>query len=244
MAQPSICLQCGWWNVHRIHQNESPRSAGIVESHSGAIGCLTELNLNDVTIPLNQVRQYLLAKEESMYNVSPKLFEEVVCSIFKDMGWNARVTAYSGDNGIDVILDNSSGDTIGIQVKRYQKKHKIEAEQIRSLAGALLVGGHTKGIFVTTSSFRSGAKETAQKSTSIGYPIELIDSKRFLNALGIAQVNSFKLNNEQITSYVLSSGAFMGVGSHKDFNLGEDLREREIVASVWTKEELIDLNNN
>lgn len=91
----------------------------------------------------------------SIFEAHPKLFEDVVCSVFRDFGWNARVTACSGDDGIDVVLDGESDSTVGVQVKRYKKEKKIEAEQIRSLAGALLVNGHTKGIFVTTSSSSS-----------------------------------------------------------------------------------------
>ncbi len=239
--QLSICQLCGWWIVYRIHQGEYPRTAGIIESHSGAIGCLKELDLNDISTPLGQVRQYLLAKSETIFDTHPKLFEDVVCSVFKDCGWSARVTAYSSDDGIDVILDNSSGETIGVQVKRYKKERRIEAEQIRSLAGALLVGGHTKGIFITTSTFRSGARKTAKKLSSIGYPIELIDVERFLNALGIAQLNSFEFDRERITSYLMTPGVRLGSGSNKDFTLGEDLREREIVASTFLKEDFIDL---
>ena len=242
--QLSICQLCGWWSVYRIHQGEYPRTAGIIESHSGTIGCLRELDLNDVSTPLDQVRQYLLANSESIFNTHPKLFEDVVCSVFKDWGWSARVTAYSGDDGVDVILDSPSGETIGVQVKRYKKERRIEAEQIRSLAGALLVGDHTKGIFVTTSSFRSGARKMAHKLSSIGYPIELIDAERFLNALGIAQISCVEFDKERMISYLRTPGVHLGSGLNKEFAPGEELREREIASSVWLGEELIDLYRN
>ena len=244
LVQLSICVRCGWWVVYRIHQGEFPRTAGIIESHSGTIGCLKELDLSDVSIPLDEVRQYFLVNKNSIYDVHPRVFEDIVCSIFKDFGWKARVTAYSGDDGIDVILDAQNGETIGIQVKRYKKERKIEAEQIRSLAGALLIGKHTKGIFITTSAFRKGALRTAQKLTTIGSPIELMDAERFLDALGIAQIKSFKLSDGQIKSYLLSRGIHIGSGLEKDFKPDEDLRERQIISSIYTSEELIDLCGN
>ncbi len=240
-VQLAICPHCGWWSVFRVHQNEYERTAGMAESLSGTIGCLKELDLNDISAPLDEVRQYLIAKKESVFDCDPKLFEDVVCSVFKDLGWNARATAYVGDRGIDVILDGPDGSTTGVQVKRYKKERRIEAEQIRSLAGALLQNGHTKGIFITTSEYRKGAREAAREFTAIGYPIELIDAERFLAALGIAQHNSFELDEERAISYVLSRGLHIGTAAHKDFVPGEDLRERQVVVSSLLGSELFDL---
>jgi restriction system protein len=241
-VQLSICPHCGWWSVFRVHQNEFERTAGIAESYSGTIGCLKEFDLTDVSAPLNEVRQYLLAKKDSVYDTHPKLFEDVVSSVFKDLGWDARATAYIGDKGIDVILDRPDGSTVGVQVKRYKKEQRIEAEQIRSLAGALLQNGHTKGIFVTTSKYRKGANEAAREFTSKGYPIELIDAERFLAALGIAQHNTFEFDQKKAVSYVLSTGLHIGTGIHRDFVLGEDLRERQVIARVILGSELLDLD--
>src|SRR3954451_23885516 len=215
LVQLSICLRCGWWYVYRVHQGEHPRSSDLIESYSGAIGSLKELDLEDVSAPLNEVRHYLLAKREAVFRVHPKLFENVVCSVFQSFGWTARVTAYSGDQGIDVILESGSGKTIGVQVKRYREKAKIEVEQIRSLAGALLFNGLTKGIFVTTSSFRKGAKRAASKYSSIGYPIELVDAAGFLDALGIAHHRDSPLDQERIISYMLAPGIDLGAGLRK-----------------------------
>ena len=241
LVQLSVCARCGWWSVYRIHQGEYPETAGIIESHSGAIGCLKELDLSDISIPLDEVRQYILARNDSVYTAHPKLFEDVVCSVFKALGWVARVTAYSGDDGVDVVLDSQDGSTIGVQVKRYKKERRIEAEQIRSLAGALLVGGHTKGIFVTTSKFRKGAKETAQKLGAIGCPIELMDAERFLDALGVAQVKSFELGTKRVGGYLLSRGVHIGSGLEQEFVPGEDLRKRQVAGSILSREDFIDL---
>ena len=120
--------------------------------------------------------------------INPRTFEKVVASIFKDHGYLARVTAYSGDGGIDVILEGKDGDLIGVQVKRY--KNKISVAQIRELTGALVLNGITKGIFVTTSEFQSGVYSIAKQSTERGYPIELIDATSFLQELKIAQLSN------------------------------------------------------
>jgi restriction system protein len=166
--QLSLCACCGWWSVYRVHQGEHPETPEF-ECYAGAIGCLKELDLTDISIPLAEVRSYLAAKSDRLTQIHPKRFEDVVCSVFSDLGWHARVTAYSGDGGIDVILDGPSKKPIGVQVKRSGKHRRGEAEQIRALAGAMLVNGMTKGIFVTTSSFRRGARTTAAQLGSIGY---------------------------------------------------------------------------
>jgi hypothetical protein len=243
-VQLSICKLCGWWTVYRVHQNEFPRTAGVAEGYSGSIGCLKHLDLSDISTPLKEIRQYLCAREVAMFDVHPRVLEELVGSIFKDLGWETRVTAYSADGGIDVILDGPEGNTIGVQVKRYKRERRIEAEQIRSLAGALIQGGHTRGIFVTTSSYRSGAKQAADDFASIGVPIELIDAERLLRMLGIAQTNTFELSQERAISYLLSKGVHVGTGIHKNFVSGEDLRERPIIAQTFTSSELIDFDNN
>lgn len=241
LVQLSICLRCGWWYVYRVHQGENPRSRDYVEGYSGAIGSLKELDLEDISAPLDEVRQYLLARQSAIFRVHPRIFEEVVCSIFKSFGWIARLTAYSGDDGIDIVLENSSGKTVGVQVKRYQAKSKIEAEQIRSFAGAMIVNNLTKGVFVTTSSFRKGAKRTAGKLTSIGYPIELMDAARFLDALGVANHRDYALDQDRIISYMLAPGVHLGAGLRKDLQPGENLMEREIAAQMWVADELIEL---
>jgi restriction system protein len=84
-----------------------------------------------------------------------------------------------------VILRHSDGTTTGIQVKR--SRNPIDVEQLRSLAGALVQGGHVSGVFVTTSRFTSDARRAATTFESRGYPIELFDANRFLDALHISQ---------------------------------------------------------
>ena len=79
---------------------------------------------------------------------------------------------------------------MGVQVKRY--RNAISAEQIRSLAGALFVGGYTKGMFVTTSRFQPGGNEVSALACARGMAIELLDAPRFFEELKIAQRSKFE----------------------------------------------------
>jgi restriction system protein len=178
-----ICPACGWWKY-----GLGTKIGGREPSHYEIrMGTLKNLDLADAEIPLGDVRDYLTAHYESRFNVNPQIFEEVVASVFRDHGYIAYATAYSGDGGIDVILQDSDFTTIGVQVKRY--KNRISVAQIRELTGALVIGGHTRGVFVTTSEFQSGAATTVLASKERGYPIELIDAHGFFEKLKIAQLS-------------------------------------------------------
>lgn len=211
-TQVYTCAVCGWWKLIRVDQQMSPRRELTPDSiwdqdgygsrfstERAAIGSLKELDLKDVRIPIDEIKQYLVIKYEERFALHPRLFEETVASVFKDLGYYARVTAYSGDGGIDVVLDSPDGSVIGVQVKRY--RNTIKVEQIRSLAGALLLGGYTRGIFVATSSFQSGAKNTADMAAARGLPIELLDANRFLDAMKIGRRNAYKSTHDRFAPF-------------------------------------------
>ena len=69
-----------------------------------------------------------------------------------------------------------------------------------ALAGAMILGDYTEGMFVTTSSFQSGAPDTSNRLGIRGYPIQLLDGARFFDALMIAQKSVFE-KPENISEY-------------------------------------------
>lgn len=187
-----VCPLCGWWIAFR----ETVAQGRVVEVKTyGGVGGLKILDMTDVNTPMGEVRQYLTARFESRFTINPRLFEETVGSVFNDLGYSTRVTAYSGDDGIDVILDGKNGDTIGVQVKRYRER--IAVAQIRELIGALVINNLTKGIFVTTSDFQSGAQRTANIASEQGRRIELINATDFYEALKLAQRKSYTSDDQQ-----------------------------------------------
>jgi restriction system protein len=189
-----LCPACGWWRVMRDAQadfGESHNHPDGVMWHRrnyGVAGALKTLDLSDLTAPLEEVRSYLTARYDARFDVHPKRFEDVVRSVFSDLGYDARTTSYSNDGGVDVVLDGDDDATIGVQVKRYRAR--IEVEQIRAFLGALILGSYTRGIFVTTSKYRSGAQRAAHLSHEVAVPIELLDADAFFDALKLAQLTS------------------------------------------------------
>jgi restriction system protein len=176
-----LCANCGWWYVKEEDSSfEHPATYG-------GFANLRPLDLKDLSTPIDEVAQYLIAKYDARATMSPRLLEETVAAVFSGLGYSTRLgaqTANGADNGIDVYLDGPGDSLVGIQVKR--QKRPIEISQIHSLCGALITGRCTKGVYVTTSKFRRGAVTNADDFQSItGVPIELIDADDFYDRLGI-----------------------------------------------------------
>ncbi|HEX8664311.1 MAG TPA: restriction endonuclease [Beijerinckiaceae bacterium] len=193
-----VCQTCGWWKAVRETQRWGPYSdylkmAKCVYEKFCGVGALRNLDLTDVSLPVNEVRSFLLSRYESRYSIDPFLFEKTVGAVFKDLGYETLVTARSGDGGIDVIL-NKGNENIGVQVKRY--KNSIKVEQILSLIGALVDAGIPKGVFVTTSNFQRGVYSYAER-----HRIELLDAGRFYDALKLAQRPQYKSKEDFLYSH-------------------------------------------
>lgn len=112
--------------------------------------------------------------------MSPSKFEQLVLDLLLAMGYGgsnkdlAMVTPISHDNGVDgIIPEDALGlDKIYIQAKRYKEGLTVCKPEIQQFIGALNEQKASKGVFVTTSSFTQGARESVNNATS---KIVLID---------------------------------------------------------------------
>jgi restriction system protein len=185
----SVCDVCGWWRaigtevLRPNHLAKSPFS-----TTRAAAACLRSLDLADSAAPINDIRSYLVAKWDDRIQIDRRKWELVVGDVFASIGFKTRVTGYSKDGGIDVILDGPNGKTIGVQVRH--SKNRIQVEPVRALSGALMEHGHYAGIFVTTSDFTAGARDHANVMASRGMPVSLVNADRFYQALRLAQLES------------------------------------------------------
>jgi restriction system protein len=193
------CQLCGWWNIQQTVEEKIDKYTSQIYER-GSYGILKKLELNDISIPLNIVRDYLVVNYESRFDVNPIYLEHIVGSVFSDHGYAVEVTASSGDGGIDIIMMNDGINQVGVQVKRY--KNAVKIKEIREFAGALLIEGLPRGIFVTTSVFQPGAKKAAKSSGDRGWPIELYDAERFYAALKIAQKTVDRSSREWLSEII------------------------------------------
>ncbi len=114
---------------------------------------------------------------------SPAFFEGIIVQLLLAMGYGGtaeeagQALGRSGDDGVDGVIDQDplGVDQIYVQAKRYAEGNSIGSGAIRDFFGALNLKRAHKGIFFTTSSFSSSAKDTA---ANLGSRIVLIEGKQ------------------------------------------------------------------
>ncbi|MFZ0271027.1 MAG: restriction endonuclease [Acidobacteriaceae bacterium] len=108
-------------------------------------------------------------------------FEALIKALLTQMGFEADLTAVTGDGGIDIIatLDRPfSGGRYIFQCKRYAENNLVGAPAIRDFYGAVTADKAIKGIFITTSDFTAHAKEFAEQTR-----IELVNRAKLMQLL-------------------------------------------------------------
>jgi restriction system protein len=101
----------------------------------------------------------------------PDFFERLIVNLLLSMGYGGsradkagRTLGRSGDDGVDGVIDQDALglDRVYIQAKRYAAGNNIGSGAIRDFFGSLDRHKASKGLFVTTSTFSSSARETAE----------------------------------------------------------------------------------
>ena len=142
-----------------------------------------------VDTPLEQIELALEQLDLSVANeiiqrimrLSPKFLELVVLELLQAMGYGDSSTSIEhlggpGDEGVDGVINQ---DALGlqriyIQAKRYKTENTIGRPEIQKFVGALTGLGANGGVFITTSSFSTDARDYALKS-QLSPRIVLID---------------------------------------------------------------------
>lgn len=117
----------------------------------------------------------------------PGFFEQAVVDLLLKMGYGGaeqrgRRIGGSGDGGVDGVIDQDALglDRIYVQAKRYADGNTVGRETIQAFVGALHGVGASRGVFITTSTFSSGARQYAENVPS---RIILIDSARLVSLM-------------------------------------------------------------
>ncbi|QDI90768.1 restriction endonuclease [Salicibibacter halophilus] len=141
-------------------KNERNRSSTLGNDNQSQ----TPYELMDQT---NQILKDDLAEQllKTIKECSPEFFEGLVVQLLVKMGYGGslkdagQAVGKSGDGGIDGIIkeDQLGLDVIYLQAKRWEAV--IGRPEIQKFAGALQGRRAKKGVFITTSSFTSEAKE-------------------------------------------------------------------------------------
>lgn len=102
---------------------------------------------------------------------SPKFFEHLVFKVLMAIGYGkdhkdrAKVTGKSGDDGIDCVipLDRLELDMVYVQAKRHE--NAVGPGDIDKFVGSLLRKKATKGVFITSGTFTSGAVRAGKEAS-------------------------------------------------------------------------------
>lgn len=119
---------------------------------------------------------------------SPLFFEHLIVDLLVAMGYGgthenaALKLGKSGDNGVDGVIDEDrlGLDRIYVQAKRYAATNSVHRPEVQGFVGSLVGFGANKGVFVTTSTFSSGARQYAEQ---IPQRIILIDGERLTDLM-------------------------------------------------------------
>lgn len=138
----------------------------------------------------NRVNNTLAAElMDEVMPLSPTDFESLVVQLLLKMGYGdgidnaGKVTRATGDGGIDGMIkeDQLGFSYIYIQAKQWAPDRRVDRPEIQKFAGALQGEKATKGLFITTAKFSSGAKQYAENLH--GSTIVLIDGTQLMKLM-------------------------------------------------------------
>ncbi|HWM93905.1 MAG TPA: restriction endonuclease [Thermoanaerobaculia bacterium] len=108
----------------------------------------------------------LRKRPESIYDLSPRKFEELIADLLTNMGWEVELTGVTRDGGKDMLayLNTDLGRLLClVEAKRYRRDRQVGVDLVRSLYGTLYDHQANSAMLVTTSSFSADARELQKK---------------------------------------------------------------------------------
>lgn len=126
----------------------------------------------------------------NLLEVDPFMLEDLVSTLFRNMGYDVLQTKKTNDGGIDCILNNDDpiiGGKVIAQVKRY--KNNIDIPKLREFESVLRNSDAMKGIFISTSSFSAQCEKFASENN-----ISLINGDLLVDYFNEHGINSHILH--------------------------------------------------
>lgn len=127
---------------------------------------LFDLKSSIIITDINEeIKRFFKKYPEKLYNINPRKFEELIASIFEDLGFEVELTQATRDGGRDIIANIRSAVTnflAYVECKRYAPVNTIGVGIIRQVSGVQYLRKPAKSIIVTTSFFTKDAIEEAK----------------------------------------------------------------------------------
>ena len=165
----------------------------IKETMQGRVDINSNLCFKEIT-PIAKCdylnRSVVSSESINLLEVGPFVLESLVCTLFRNMGYEVIETKKTNDGGIDCELYNNDpimgGKVIG-QVKRY--KNNIDIPKLREFESVLRNSDAMKGIFISTSNFSSQCEKFASENN-----ISLINGSLLVDYFNRYGINSYILH--------------------------------------------------
>jgi restriction endonuclease len=171
------CPRCGWW-ASGVTNFNGEKFERIIEA------ILRDFDINDRELAINELASHVSRRFEDVYSLSPRRFEELVASIYSNLGWKVELTKQTRDGGADLVcLKRGSDETCIVECKRYSRTRKVGIGSVDRLIGAAFRIGTNSAHLVTTSSFSSPAKQGRIEILEQGFDLDLIDGCELLKTI-------------------------------------------------------------
>ena len=171
------CRKCGRLLHFRLIGEEYPIGAydnQYSETHGCEVLYEPEIEMRVPELILS-IYEQVLNDPRVVYKLEPYQFEYLVAEIFRNKGFNAKVTQQTRDGGKDIIATCEIGGILYrtyFECKKYARNRPVRVDIIRSLFGVLERDRIEKGVIVTTSYF---TKDAVREAERLNGRIKLID---------------------------------------------------------------------
>lgn len=122
-----------------------------------------------VTNITEEVKRYFAKHPEKLHSLHPRKFEELICDILKDLGFETELTKATRDGGWDIYARMKNEITtylMLVECKRYALDKLVGPKFVRELAGVCGMHKADRGMIVTTSYFSKRAEHEKTLSTT------------------------------------------------------------------------------
>jgi restriction endonuclease Mrr len=137
-------------------------------------------NLPSVRIEIynleRKIVEQLVKRPDDLYKLASRQFEELVCALLSDMGYEVKLTPETRDGGRDIlaVAKTSIGELLTIiECKRYRAENPVSVSEIRSFLFTVRESDRAScGMFATTSYF---SRDAANLAADYFYQLKLKD---------------------------------------------------------------------
>jgi len=123
----------------------------------------------------DELIRHITMHPELMYEMRPRLFEELVAHLLQEQGYEAELTRQTRDGGIDIIATHHDlvGETVWVvECKRWGPKNHVGIGVVQRLHGVRDSIGANAAMVATTSFF---SKDARNFQRSVGCQLQLKD---------------------------------------------------------------------